>query len=69
MYRDESGDWDSFPWDDEAPAVPEGSVAVVLTEEQLFVLVGALGAAGADPRMHALKLSLYEGLLELAKRK
>ena len=68
MYRDERGDWDSFQWDGEAPAVPEGSVAVVLTAEQLFVLVGALGP-DADPRNHALKLSLCEGLLELAKRK
>jgi len=69
MYRDERGDWESFSWDDEAPAVPAGSVAVVLTEEQLFVIVGALGDAGDDPRMKDLKLSLYEGLLELAKRK
>ena len=42
MYRDERGDWESFAWDDEAPAVPAGSVAVVLTREELGILITLL---------------------------
>jgi len=42
MYRDDMGDWESFQWDNEAPAVPEGSVAVVLTREELGILITLL---------------------------
>jgi hypothetical protein len=39
---DEHGGYEVFYWEDEAPAVPAGGVAVVLTREELGVLVTLL---------------------------
>lgn len=43
----------------------DGEAQVWLTEEQVLVVIGALGPTGTDERMKALKLKLYGALVGL----